>query len=181
MDYAARTAAVTAAAKYEHIRVLVWGPGDPGPAAPADRSAAYEKRLKIKKVLRAEFPCAEVYFSEDPEMDALTNGAGGVLRREALQAYTSNLVIMLDLGRGVDLELDHYVPTYGWFCKKVHVFLPGKYLPATGLVKEVLDLIPPRQIEGFTDAEFADCSLATGKAVRAALAVAIEQRLRDST
>jgi hypothetical protein len=84
---------------------------------------------------------------------------------------------MLDIGRGVDLELDHYVEDYPWFRNKVHVFLPEKHVPPRGLVREVFERLMQNQFEGFTDTEFANCTVATVKAVRPALGIAFELML----
>src|SRR5690349_16932228 len=102
-------------ARFEPITILVWGPGDPGAKAPAPRRKAYKKRVQIKESLKREFPRASVHFSEDPEMIDLGAGIKGQLRIEAVQAKISDLILMLDLSRGADLELDHFVPTYPWF------------------------------------------------------------------
>lgn len=165
-------------AKFEPITILVWGPGDPGLRASAARRKAYRKRVQIKESLKREFPRASVHFSEDPEMIELGVGIRGQLRIEAVQARISDLILMLDVSRGADLELDHFVPTYPWFRDKVHVFLPEKYVAGTGLVSEVLNYIPRNQIEGFTDKEFRECKVAKVKAVEAALGVALDLYMR---
>ena len=164
--------------RYEPITILVWGPGDPGQKASTDRRDSYLKRLQIKEVLREKFPRASVYFSEDPEMREVGTGIVGQLRIEALQAKISDLVIMLDLSRGADLELDHFVPTYPWFRDKVHILLPEKYLSGTSLVADVLKYVPRDQVEGFTDEEFKRCEVATMMAVRAAQSAALNSYIR---
>lgn len=164
---------------YEYIKVLVWGPGDPGADAKAEKLAAYRKRIQIRDVLRTKFPRAEIYFSEDPEMIKIAEGFKGQLRKEALQAKFADLVVMLDIGRGVDLELDYFVPTYPWFRDKVHVFLPEKYVRSDGLVNEIFKLLSKDQIEGFTQTDFSDCNVATKMAVQAALTCALMKKLRS--
>lgn len=176
--YAAEAAEIKEAARYQPIKVLVWGPGDPGPGASAEAKAGYQKRLQIRAVLRDRFPCAEVYFSEDAEMIQLTEGLGGQLLKEAVQARLSDLVIMLDLGRGVDLELDHYIPTYDWFPRRVFLLVPKKYVDTKGLVREILDYLLPHQIMGFTPEEFEVCTVAKEMAVAAALATALDRALK---
>lgn len=160
-------------AKYEPITILIWGPGNPGQRAPLERRKAYNKRLQIKEALIKEFPRASIHFSEDTEMVEIGEGIIGQLRIEALQARVSNIVLMLDVSRGTNLELDHFVPMYPWFRDKVHVFLPEKYVTAQGLVSEVLKYVPHDQVEGFSDEEFDRCDVATIKAVRAALSAAL--------
>lgn len=71
-------------AHYEAIKILVWGPGNPGQKASATKRRAYEKRLEIRKVLKEQFPRADVQFSEDPEMIRIARGVRGQLRKEAL-------------------------------------------------------------------------------------------------
>ncbi len=159
--------------KYVPIKVLVWGPGDPGPGASPEKIRAYEKRTKIKDVLDKEFSRGEVHFSEDEEMQDISSWISGNLRKEVFQAMLADFIIMLDISRGVDLELDHFVPTYPWFREKAHVFLPDIYVPPAGLAKEVFDYLKPIQVEGFSNDEFNECTLATTKAVRAALSAAL--------
>ncbi|MHC4461819.1 MAG: hypothetical protein ACYS30_10350 [Planctomycetota bacterium] len=165
---------IRASARLVHIKILVWGPGDPGSGASDETRKSYEKRIQIRQVLRSGFPRAEVYFSEDSEMMTIGEGIIGQLRKEALQARNADLVLMLDIGRGADLELDHFVPTYSWFREKVYVFLPEEFVPPRGLVKEVFDYLRPDQVEGFTDQEFEDCDVATQKAVRIAETLAVD-------
>ena len=160
-------------ARYEAINILVWGPGDPGPDAPQERRLAYAKRIQIRDVLRKEFPLAEVHFSEDPEMIRIADGIYGQLRKEALQASISHLILMLDISRGVDLELDYFVPKYPWFRDKVFVFLPEQYVASQGLVAEVFDYLKEEQIQGFSQEEFDSCHVATVKAVNVAHTVAL--------
>src|ERR1043165_7933030 len=117
----------------EPIKILVWGPGDPGPKAPREKQKAYRKRLKIRKVLRSRFPFAEVYFSEDPEMKALRLTGMSDLDLEMLQATFADLIIMLDITRGVDLELDYFLPNFPWFRDKAYIFLPEQYVSTNGL------------------------------------------------
>jgi hypothetical protein len=166
--------------RLQPIKILVWGPGIPEPSASIERKAAYGKRLKIRDNLRLIFPRAEVFFSEDPEMVELSAPLRGQLRREALQARIADLVIMLDISRGADLELDHFVPTYPWFRDKVYVFLPEEYVPPRGLVREVFAYLPEDQVEGYTQQEFEECTLATKKAMEIAQSVAVDLFLKNA-
>lgn len=165
-------------AKNSALKILVWGPGNPGPSAEKNKKAAYEKRKQIKDVLRKEFPRSEVYFSEDKEMKAISGDMIGQLEKEALQSAVADVIIMLDVGRGVDLELDHFVLTYPWFRDKVIVFLPAEYVSSKGLVSEVFKYINTNQVEGFTKAEFDRCDVAKIKAVKAVQSIAIILLLR---
>jgi len=167
-----------AVAKFETLRILVWGPGDPGVGAPPERVDAYNKRLQIRDELRKQFPRAEVFFSEDPEMQALGPPEMSQLEREALQASGANLVLMLDISRGTDLELDHFVPTYSWFRDKVYVLLPERYVPPRGLAKEVFDYIRPTQVVGYSDDEFKLSKVVRERAVNVATIIAMKKRLK---
>jgi len=178
VDYRRKADEIREAAKLMHLKVLVWGPGDPGRRASADSKKAYQKRLQIKQEIKGAFPRSEVHFSEDKEMVDLAKGLHGQLRKEAFQAIASDLVIMLDLGRGVDLELDHFLPTYSWFPPKVFLLLPRKYVNSKGLVKEVYDHLKPDQIGGFTPRQFDKCHVATCMALDAALAYAFDKLAR---
>jgi hypothetical protein len=161
----------------EELKILVWGPGNPGVGGSPKRRRAYQKRIQIRDELRRRFPNSEVFFSEDPEMRHLTADLGGQLRKEALQAYLSDVIIILDVSRGADLELDHFVPTYPWFARKVHVLLPEKYVGGSGLVNEVFDYVNKEQVQGFTQAEWKACTVASEKAMKPALWKALEMLL----
>jgi len=84
---------------------------------------------------------------------------------------------MLDISRGADLELDHFVPTYPWFRDKVYVFLPEAYVGTTGLVSDVLKYLRPDQLLGYTAAEYGACTVATVKTIEIVDAVAIAHLL----
>lgn len=161
------------------IKVLVWGPGDPGPDGSAEHRAAYAKRVQILDELQRRFPRAEIHFSEAPEMVALTHDVRGQLRKQALQARVSDVIVMLDVGRGVDLELDHFVPTYPWFRSKVHVFLPERFVDSPGLVDQVLSLLPRDSVEGFSAEAFERCDVARTMAVQVVQSVALDRLLRE--
>jgi len=97
-------------ARCQPITILVWGPGDPGDGASPEKIKAYQKRLKIKTHLRERFPSAGVFFSEDKEMQELALTGQSQLEKQAVQARIAHLVLMLDISRGVDLEVDHFIP-----------------------------------------------------------------------
>ena len=169
---------INAARKYP-LRILVWGPGKPDKRATPEERKPYEKRVQIKSVLRKHFPNAEVYMSEDPEMNALAPGVKDKLKREAIQARTADLVLVLAIGRGTALEIDHFVTTYPWIRDKMYILLQKRYVRTKGLVKEVYKLLSDNQIEGYTDHEFHECLVATVKAVDIATEVGLARVLRD--
>lgn len=178
-DYEREAAQLLQRAFNSDLRILVWGPGDPGPTGSAQRRAAYAKRVQIRDELRSRFPNAGVYFSEDPEMVELTKDVREQLRKQALQARVSDLTIMLDIGRGVDLELDHFVKTYPWFRSKAHVFLPANFVNTPGLVAEVLQELPRQNVEGYSKAEYKRCDVARRKAVEVAHGLALDKVLSE--
>lgn len=171
---------ILSACYYVPLKILVWGPGDPGEDASPEKQGAFKKRLQIKDVLKEQFPRSEVHFSEDSEMIQITTGIEGQLRKEALQARTADMVLMLDISRGVDLELDYFLPRFPWFRDKVHVFLPQQYVSSKSLVKVILDYLRSDQFEGFTDEDFQTCTLATRKAVKATVGFALDKHLQPS-
>lgn len=165
--------------RYVPLRILIFGPGDPGSGASKTNQKAYDKRVQIKEELKKRFPRSEVHFPEDEEMIQISKTITGQLKKEALQANIADLILCLDISRGSNLELDHFIPTYPWFGEKVHIFLPEKYVNSTGIVKDVIDKISPDQIEGFTTKEFNECTLATVKAVQVAEGFAMEKKLKN--
>lgn len=165
-------------ARRQSLRVLVWGPGKPDSDATTEQVRRYKKRCDIRDEVASAFKESEVHFSEDPELDRLTAGTRRLLRKEALHAKWAHVVLMLDVSRGVDLELDHFVPSYPWFRDKAYVFLPQRYVGATGLVSDVLNLLPRSQVIGFTDDDFSACRIAKKMAVDIVDEIASDQLLR---
>ncbi len=165
-------------ARHEPIIILVWGPGEPSEHASPEKCKAYEKRLKMKTHLKDEFPRAEVFFSEDVEMKGLAQKGQSQLQAQAMQAKIANLILMLDLGRGVDLELDHFVPKYPWFRDKVYVFLPMQYVSTKGLVAEVLDKLESNHVIGFSEQDFESCNLVKETVVQVVNTVAMDHYLQ---
>ena len=157
------------------LKILVWGPGEP--AEDTTDRRGYEKRVQIRDAIRDKFPSSEVYFSEDPEMQDISSAFKGQLDREVMQAWVADFVIVLDMSRGSDLELDHFIPTYSWFRKKVHVFLPEEYVNSGGLADEVFNELNPDRLEGFTREEFEECSLARVKAINATTRAALVMKM----
>lgn len=165
-------------ARRQSLRILVWGPGKPGPGATTEQVRRYEKRCHIRDEVASVFEHSEVRFSEDPELDKLTARVKRQVRKEALHAKWAQVILMLDVSRGVDLELDHFVPTYPWFRDKAHVFLPERYVGTGGIVSDVLKLVPADQVIGFTDDDFSACRIAKEMSVEIVDELAKEQLLR---
>jgi len=162
----------------EKIRILIWGPGKPKSNASLYKQRAYNKRVQIKRVLRKKFRNGEVYFSEDKKMKGIAKEITGKLEKEAFQAKIADLILVLAISRGANLELDHFIPTYPWFREKVRILLPKKYIKSQGLASSIYEFLRPNQIEGFTTQEFNRCKLATEKAVRIAKEAVILISLR---
>jgi len=142
---------------FQRLDVLIWGPGDPEENDDdAEAKKAYEKRCLMRATLREKYPRARVRFSEEikkrnPEMSQLD--------QETFDAKFADLVIILDIGRGADLELDHFTK-FSWFRTKVYLFVPQKYLDAPGLADEVYKLIPEKQRKGYSPEEYERCDVA---------------------
>jgi hypothetical protein len=160
------------------IKVLVWGPGDPGSNAPEDKRKGYEKRWQIRENISREFDNSEVHFSEDAEMEALAAFIPEQLKKQAFQANLVDLVLILDISRGADVEVDHFVVTYPWFRDKVYVLLPEKYVPARGLVGKVLDKLDPVRVIGYSPDEYKLCELAGRKTMDLVLATAVDMLIQ---
>ncbi len=165
-------------ARRQSLRILVWGPGKPGSGATPEQERRYQKRCHIRDEVASVFEHSEVRFSEDPELDALTARVKRQVRKEALHAKWAQVILMLDVSRGVDLELDHFVPTYPWFRDKAHVFLPERYVGTGGLVLDVLKLLPAEQVIGFTDGDFDACRIAKEMSVEIVQELANDALLR---
>lgn len=161
-------------ARHLYLKVLIWGPGEPGENSDDNAKAGYEKRCKIRETLKENFPNATVEFSEDLiEPDSID----GPLDQEARHARIAHLVIILDISRGADLELD-YFSKYPWFREKVWLLVPQKYLDSPGLADEVYKLIPERQRQGFTSEEFDRSDVAKVMSVKIVAHVAMDKLLK---
>ena len=166
-------------ARKQELRILVWGPGDPGTGGDAASQQRYKKRVQMRDAVQAAFTESEVRFSEDPVLVNSTAYIPGQLRKEAVHASAAHVVLMLDVSRGVDLELDHFVPTYTWFRDKAYVFLPEAYVGTSGLVSDVLQYLREDQVRGFSQDDLDSCRLATQVSVEIVDAVAMDYLLRQ--
>ncbi len=119
--------------------------------------------MKIKAHLKERFPSAGVFFSEDKEMQELALTGQSQLEKQSVQARMAHLVLMLDLTRGVDLEVDYFIPKYPWFREKAYVLLPDQYVSTKGLTETVFDMLGSNHIIGFSNTEFDSCKLVTEK------------------
>jgi len=146
------------------IRVLVWGPGPPSAGS---HSPGYNKRLQIKAEILNSFPLSLVYFSEDQEMRDIAQHLTEQLLKEALQAKAVDMIIILDMSRGAEVEIDHFIETYDWFPSKAYVFLPDRYINTANLAGDVLGKLAEGHLVGFTQDEFKRCDVATIMAVKA--------------
>jgi hypothetical protein len=167
-DFEHRAQEIIDLARQQRLNVLIWGPGDPGESGDPDAKKGYAKRCLIRKELRENFPRAEIKFSEELK-ETIT--IRGTIPQETVHAASADLVIILDISRGADLELDHFTK-YSWFRKKVWLFVPQEYLDSAGLVAEVFKLIPKDQRQGFTTEEFERCDVAKRMSVDVVTTVA---------
>ena len=159
--------------------VLVWGPGEPSEGAGSEARAGFEKREQIKQSINEAFPNSEVKFSE--ELMDIEAGVESALMNEALQARVADVVIALDIGRGVGLEIDHFVPDYPWIRDKIFILTQEEHLDSGGLVREVHDYLRPFQIIGYTESEFEECLVASELAVKVAHGAAMKIALEGSS
>lgn len=165
--------------KHERLLILVWGPGVPDASTPADRRKGYEKRIQIKEVLTAEFPRASVHFSEDPDMLALGLPTMSRLDLERLHAAIADLIIILPISPGSQLELNHFIPTAPAIRDKISVLLPERHKSSPGLVtQEILDFLKKVKIIGYTQDEWDVCKVATEKSVQIGLEAALKKRFQ---
>jgi hypothetical protein len=171
-DFEHRAQEIIDSARQQRLNVLIWGPGDPGESGTPNSKKSYDKRCLIRKELRENFPRAEVKFSEELKEELKeTITIRGTIPQETVHAASADLVIILDISRGADLELDHFAK-YSWFRKKVWLLVPQKYLDTAGLVAEVFNLIPKGQRQGFTDEQFERCDVAKQMSVDIVMTVA---------
>lgn len=184
-DWRDEASKILESAWHQSLKIVLWGPGDPGRKGSDYKRRAYNKRVQIKEVLSDIFLRAgtvpQVYMSEDPEMQNLAPDITDKLLQETLQARTADLVLALAVpgSRGVDLEIDFFVPNFPWIRDKIYILLPKQFVKAKGLVKEVFDFLKPDHLVGYSQKEFDECKVATEKAVRIATAAALNKRLRD--
>lgn len=134
----------------QKLLMLIWGPGDPGEGGSSEAREGYKKRCVIRDALRANFPNAEVEFSEDLETSTLTD----LLLREAVQAKISDAVIILPISHGAYFELYYYSTKYKWFPEKVWLLAPQEYLDTAGIAGELLKEIKKKY--GYTPEQFED-------------------------
>lgn len=161
------------AACQQELLMLIWGPGDPGEGGSPEAKEGYKKRCLIRDALRANFPNAEVEFSEDLE----TGGIEDLLLREAVQAKISDAVIILPISHGAYFELYYYSTKYKWFHDKAWVLAPQEYLNTTGIAGELLKRLPRKF--GYTAEQFERCDT-TKMSLEIATAVATEKKLQQS-
>jgi len=155
----------------ESIIILIWGPGKTLPDGKA--YPGFEKRLKIKEALKEKFPHANVVFSEDKELIEHTPELETQLDKELFQAKMSDIVIILPLSRGSQLELDHFA-FYPEIARKIRVLLPQEYCDNPGLSGDILRLVA---VEPYSVSEFDECHVATVKCIKMALSAAIRHKI----
>lgn len=160
----------------ERLVIFVWGPGEP---ADDTENIYYDKRVEMKKKLDKEFDLSEVYFSEDEIPQETTSYMGSTLRSEALQARLSDVILLLPVSRGSDLELDYFVPHFPRIKEKVVIFIPEEYKKTKGLIGEVYGMLEQHQIIGYTEEELEVCNVAKIKSVNAVLGMIIYNKIKD--
>jgi hypothetical protein len=176
VDAAARIKVVLDRARRQQLVVLVWGPGDPGPHGSRETKKYWKKRNQIRDLLAKEFKESQVYFSESDALRDHTRDLDTMLTEELVHAAVADCILVLDISRGAHVEVDRF-STYPVLAKKLRVLLPQKYVGGSGLVSEVHSGL---RVIGFTDAEFRNCTLASEKAIKTVLSVAIEKLMASA-
>lgn len=150
-------------ARYQSLVVLIWGPGDPGENGTDEEKQRYAKRCLIREVLKEHFPRSTIFFSEEiKKKNPLTTQ----LDQERTEAFNADLVIILAMSHGSNLELVHFIK-HSWFRKKAWLLIPQQYLVSPGLADEVYKLIPENQRSGFTPEEYERSDVAKVMSVNA--------------
>lgn len=127
----------------------------------------------MKSHLKSVFVNSEVYFSEDPELRSQTAGLGRILDEEAVHATIADCILILDVSRGANVEVDRFssIPK---IASKITVIVPERYAGTSGLVSEVYARV---NVVGFTDDELDRCAVVTEKAVAVVRSVAIHKKI----
>lgn len=145
-------------ARGEKIVVVVWGPGE-------SDEKGYKKRLKIQDEIAKHFEHAKVYFSEDIDEVEMPNATN--LLTGAVHAYVADVVIALDKGRGVHLEIDRSIENFRWIRDKLFILTNKEHINSGGLTDELYDKLSSTQLMGFTTKQFDECAVATKMAIEA--------------
>src|SRR5438552_2857967 len=83
------------------LSILIWGPGEGSPA--------FSKRSDLRRELSAEFPSAEIHFSEDEQARLLTQEKFLYIHQEEfVHACAADIIFALDTARGVGEEISKY-------------------------------------------------------------------------
>lgn len=167
---------IIAAARAVPLRILVWGPTQPGAGVSDLTRTAFDARVRVKRALIETFPRADVQFSEEFEHPQLL-GPMSLLTAEAVHARVADLVLIIDAARGMQLELEHFVMSYPWFREKVFVFCPqfGSGSLDSGVY---ITLVPSDHIQTFSEREFNEDAVAE-RAVRIVQTYAVGKLLRE--
>jgi len=162
-------------AKREELVVLVWGPGDPGATGDKDAKAYWLKRNQMRDALGKEFKESEIYFSEAAELRDHTRDLDTLLTEELVHAGIADCILILDVSRGAHVEVDRF-SNYPSVAHKMRVLLPEKYVGSKSLAGELQKGL---RVIGFSETEFEKCSLASEKAIKVVLSVAIDKMMAN--
>jgi hypothetical protein len=161
--------------RQQELVILVWGPGDPGPAGDPQITLYWRKRNQIRDALQARFPNAEVLFSESSALRDHTRHLGTLLVEERAHAEIADCILILDVSRGASLELDHFSADPA-IARKIRLLIPSRYVGGTGLISGVHEKV---RVAGFTDDDLNTCRVASEIAPNLVEAVAIEKMTAD--
>lgn len=121
-----------AASKSEDFYILIWGSG-------RARKVDYQKRCKIRDVLRGDFGSDKVFFSEDRDLKEFTQREG-VIRAELEQLKHVHFVVVLASSIGPLLEVAIYYPVLR---NKAFVLVPKEHKEESSFAFQVLSLVTP--------------------------------------
>lgn len=162
-------------ARLQALSVLIWGPGKPGKGASDAAKKGYKKKKLMRRTLRKYLPNAEVEFSENLDNEGILDP----FVAEGIDAQGTDLVIILDISPGANLERTYYTQ-YDWFRSRAWILVPQEYVNTRGLVGKIYGRIPRHQVQGFTAEEFDRCDVATKLSLRVAKTVAAKKLLEQS-
>ncbi|MBC7782575.1 MAG: hypothetical protein H7144_01945 [Burkholderiales bacterium] len=131
------------------LTILIWGPGEGSPA--------FTKRSDLKRELRAEFPSAEIHFSEDEQARLLTRDKFLYIHQEEfVHACAADIIFALDTAKGVGEEIAKY-STYAEIASKLVVLAHARW---KGVGSYAEDVRVPLRVHWYPDDDFDNCNLA---------------------
>jgi hypothetical protein len=89
------------------------------------------------------------------------------------------VIVILDVSRGADVEIDHFVMNVPGIRDRLFVLLPAEHADSNGLANRVLDRLDREtQVREFTQNQLEDSVVASQMAVECALEIVMERAAR---